>query len=554
VTGPDGTARRFDVLAATRRLIVGMMARPWGQVSPSIYETARLVSLQPNLSGQAGRLDFLRGTQRSDGAWGTGHGYDLVPTLSATEALLRSLDRGDDAIADTVTGRDGLRRTAAAGLYALRRRLPTTDRQTLPDMPAIEVIVPGLVEAINELLADGAGAADPLPVPAGMRAGVLALIRGRLAEGAPIEPKLAHALEVAGPAARGALAVTPAPTGAVGASPAATAAWVDAATGAGTPAWAYLEATVAQGGAGVPCTSPITVFERAWVLANLARAGLDPRPPAELIAQIQAALGHTGAATSPGLPPDADTTAMTLFALGQLGLRPDVECLRGYELTTHFCTWQGEDGTSTTVNAHVLEALGLAGLDPTAGPWPLAAAAKAADWLVAAQEPDGSWRDRWHASPYYATAACVQSLAEFGQGRTKPDCLSSAVDWVLDHQRDDGSWGVWEATVEETAYAVQALIGGAGRDRRIGPAVRRGLSYLIACVSPAPIPTDDNSLPGEPSFAVPALWHDKDLYAPAAIVSSAAIAAIHVAHGYLEAIVPGQRRPSSRPFARIPCY
>ncbi|MFD2350734.1 prenyltransferase/squalene oxidase repeat-containing protein [Nonomuraea ferruginea] len=61
-------------------------------------------------------------------------------------------------------------------------------------------------------------------------------------------------------------------------------------------------------------------------------------------------------------------------------------------------------------------------------------------WLAGLQRPDGSWDDRWHASPYYATLGCALALGEFG-GPEHTGAVLRAREWVLASQRDDGSWG-----------------------------------------------------------------------------------------------------------------
>src|SRR5690606_37044537 len=93
-------------------------------------------------------------------------------------------------------------------------------------------------------------------------------------------------------------------------------------------------------------------------------------------------------------------------------------------------------------------------------------------WLLAQQRPDGSWHDKWHASPYYATERCVTALSGH-TGPTTRDAVRSAGDWVLATQRDDGSWGVWGGTAEETAYAVDILL--ASTHHTAGSAVTEAL-------------------------------------------------------------------------------
>src|SRR5690606_32986290 len=116
-----------DVTAGAEELMRDLMARPWGQVSPSVYETGRLVSLAPWLVGHEARVAYLLATQRPDGAWGAPDGYALVPTVSATEAILSAIDRGGHG-ADPET----LRGSALRGVRALSGLLAETASR-LPD-------------------------------------------------------------------------------------------------------------------------------------------------------------------------------------------------------------------------------------------------------------------------------------------------------------------------------------------------------------------------------------------------------------------------------------
>ncbi|MFD0472314.1 hypothetical protein ACFQ0B_31455 [Nonomuraea thailandensis] len=78
----------MNVTREAGALVATLMSTPWGQVSASVYETGRLVTLAPWLIGHRERVHYLLRTQRPDGSWGAPDGYGLVPTLSATEALL----------------------------------------------------------------------------------------------------------------------------------------------------------------------------------------------------------------------------------------------------------------------------------------------------------------------------------------------------------------------------------------------------------------------------------------------------------------------------------
>ncbi|WP_309223324.1 prenyltransferase/squalene oxidase repeat-containing protein [Micromonospora sp. CP22] len=520
MTAPIATTSTPAVSAvadAVSDLVAELERQPPGQVSPSVYETGRLVADAPWLTGHGRRLAYLLGQQGVDGAWGAAGGYALVPTASAVEALLAELVRADPAGPGAPTRAD-LVRAGTRGLLALAGRLAAGG--AMPDTPAADLIVPALAARIDAHLTrlhhgDDASASEmPRALPPVDRRR-LNTVDALLDTDRPVPDKLWHAYEVLGPAAAGRTEVSPV-AGAVGASPAATAAWLGHRRSADRSARAYLDEVVSRHGGPVPCCTPITVFERSWTLATLSRVGLPARPSPELIAELVAALGPRGAATGPGLPADADTTSATLYALARLGRPVDPVSLDHYDLGSHFCTWRGEDGHSVTTNAHVLEALGWHSRHTGDGATRYAPRVAAlAGWLCERQQRDGHWADRWHASPYYATCCVVLALARYAPPGTATACIDRAVDWVLATQRADGGWGRWSSTAEETAYAVHILLGPGHRDRpEVPSSVRRALAHL-------PVETTDH----------PPLWHDKDLYAPLLIVRAAVLAARHLALG-----------------------
>jgi halimadienyl-diphosphate synthase len=496
---------------AVRELLAEVAEEPSGHTSTSIYETGRLVALAPWLTGHGDRIEYLLAQQRPDGRWGPPDGYALVPTLSATEAMLtvRATLGPDSRVVDAI-GR---------GAHALGRMLAGARAVPVPDTPAADLIVPALVGAIDDRLARS-GSGLRLPMPAGMDGRRLDSVRRLLTSGGPVPPKLLHAAEVVPDTVRDAPGIQPGPTGSIGASPAATAAWLGGppATAAGRSALAYLEDAVKRYGGPVPCATPIAVFERSWVLSTLARAGVPVDPPPGLVRSLADALGADGAAAAPGLPPDADTTAVTVYALALLGNAPDPECLWAYEVGRHFSTWPGEDGVSVTTNAHVLDAFTV-GPGSRTGRRRAAAVERVAGWLCERQRPDGAWDDRWHASEYYATSCCALALDAVGRrpgdplGRLVDRALDRALAWVLATQRPDGSWGRWAGTAEETAYAINVLLGTTRTpDARVLRAAARGCARL-------------RQFEGEPLHP---LWHDKDLYRPAAIVRATVLAATHL--------------------------
>ncbi|WP_052423498.1 prenyltransferase/squalene oxidase repeat-containing protein [Nonomuraea candida] len=502
-------AAAADLTALADDLVRSLMLRPWGQVSPSVYETGRVVSLAPWLTGHRERVDYLVGAQRPDGSWGAPDGYGLVPTLSATEGILAALTRDDPGL-----DRTALLEPARRGLRVLASWLG--GRLELPDMPAIEHIVPCLVALINRHVTALGMDHPPLPLPEGMSYDTLQLVRSWISSGAEVPEKLLHALEIAGDVAAGAPGIRPTPIGTIGASPAATAAWLGHGdvSEAGEPVRAHLEAVVRLHGGPVPVGLPITVFERSWVLSWLVRAGVPVEVPPEMLADIRAAVASGGTPAGYGLPPDADTTSVSLYTLALAGTPYEPDCLWDFRTGTHFSTWPGEQGTSVSVNAHVLDAFGqYVARRPAAAPRYAETIADLSAWIAGRQQPDGSWTDRWHASPYYATVSCALALDAFGGPAAAP-AVRAAAEWVLASQRADGSWGRWEGTAEETAYAMQILFLTEGRaDPRRAEAAKRGLEHLTRG-------TGDEH---------PPLWHDKDLYAPVAVNHAAVIASSYLA-------------------------
>jgi hypothetical protein len=519
-------------------LFRAIQANPRGSISPSIYETGRLVSLAPWLPGHRARIDFVLDQQRADGGWGGVGGYGLVPTLSGTEALLACLvDKGRRRMPPDLLSR--MVSAADRGLARSHRLLRTLGADDLPDTPAIEVIVPYLValiqrerDRLNET--DGVGldrwrGTVRFPLPKGVDDAALRGVQTILSAQHTVPLKVLHSLEVAGDLALGARGVPRALSGAVGASPAATAAWLGPRPVDRTqPALRYLHAIAAQHRGPVPSVTPITSFERAWVINSLAMADIRFTAPRRLVNEMLDSVGPRGVAGGSGLPQDADTTSGMLCALGHAGVSSRLGVLRRFDASTHFHTWINERTPSPTTNAHVLAALTQIGARQSA--WRRQAVQRTAMWLRDQQGADGAWSDKWHASPYYSTMCCVAALRHVPAGHAG-DAVDRAVGWVLASQRRNGSWGRWTGTSEETAYALQILLYRARPDRSSVAAAARGYRFLV----------------GASDTAFPPMWHDKDLYTPTQVVRAAVLSACHLARAApaVQAgvrAVPGPRR------------
>ncbi|MGW7823902.1 labda-7,13-dienyl diphosphate synthase [Streptomyces puniciscabiei] len=492
----------------------------WGSVGPSVYETARVISLAPWLPDHERRLTWLCKVQRDDGSWGEGPShYRLLPTLSAVEAALSVFREGTAS----PSRRAELEVTASNGLAALRS---LTHGGPWPDTAAIEILVPSLTATINEHLDQPAigeltqlGAwtrGTRVTVPAGFDDALPARIGAQCRTTGVLPAKLHHTLE--GVSRSVPLASVHPAGGLIGSSPAATAAWAAVATtSARQPAVTRLK-TVARRYDGLfPEAAPISAFERMWVAAALAGPGL----PDRCLPTVRAWAGQTydsdGVRGAPGLLPDADDTAMTILVSALAGQPRDPGALSVFEAGTHYDCYVGEDTGSVTANAHAVQALDrYLTCRPAESANYRSRTVMARDWLLERQAPDGSWTDKWHASPYYATERCVTALCH-GEGPRAADAVRRAADWVLATQGADGSWGVWGGTAEETAYAVKILVRAPpGREpARTHGALDRAAPVLAAAAA-------DQAGP------CPALWHDKTLYAPHAMVHAEVLAALEL--------------------------
>jgi squalene-hopene/tetraprenyl-beta-curcumene cyclase len=274
-----------------------------------------------------------------------------------------------------------------------------------------------------------------------------------------------------------------------------------------SPVWDTCLAVIALADAGLPADDPALVRAVNWLLGEeitvrgdwtVQRPGLAPG-------------GWAFEFANDGYP-DVDDTAEVILALDRMDV-PDVEAAiaRGITWTLGmqcadggwaafdidntrklierlpFCDFGAViDPPSADVTAHMVEMLAARGLADGLH------ARRGVEWLLGAQEPDGSWFGRWGANYVYGTGAAVPALIAAGIRRDS-DPVRRAVAWLHAHQNADGGWGEdlrsyrdaeWHgrgaSTASQTAWALLALLA-ADED---SPSLHRGVQWLLATQQP----------------------------------------------------------------------
>jgi halimadienyl-diphosphate synthase len=292
--------------------------------------------------------------------------------------------------------------------------------------------------------------------------------------------------------------------GSVGTSPSATAYFALYVRRGDSRALNYLREVAIDGTA--PNVKPFEVFEIAWTLWNLMLTDvLDD----ELLALCQIHLDTLEAAWEPerGVGhtvrytlAEGDDTSLTYEVLAHFGRVVDLEAVLNYEHVFYFRCFELESNPSISTNIHVLGALRQAGLEKQHS-----SVQKVLRFLEKVQTDKTFWFDKWHASPYYATAHGIIACAGYAN-----ELVHNAVSWIFATQKKDGSWGYYMSSAEETAYCLQALAIWERQGHNVPNGVlERGAKWLAQHADPP----------------YPPLWMGKCLYCPELVIRSAILSA-----------------------------
>ncbi len=489
-----------DMLLTDLRFLIMDLGAGGGKMSPSVYDTAQVLRLATADERDHQVVEWLLEQQQPDGGWGNPavpRARDL-PTLAAILALYS--DKRKQVRDAALNGIGFLHRQAHYWVGALPDDLPV----------GVELLLPRLLE--DALKAN-------IDIPCEPYAELFALGRKRQAmiKRITLRAGTAHVHSWEG---------IDAPTdqdvldgsGSVGHSPAATAAWLNATQDRPDLAesrWiaqSYLEQAYTVTGSSIPglypTVWPMDRFEQVFGLYILLAADLIDHTKLHDVIQMQLAdlaraLRPEGLGMSDHFMRDGDITATTIAVLGANGYPVDRQVLRQFEVNDHFYTYPGELQPSLTTTAHAIHALAIFGEDTK----------RAQRYLIDRQLPDGRWLgDKWHSSWLYTTCQVVLAL----QGQGNRDALQRARRALLTYQHADGGWGLYESTLEETAYALialRALMRDIDNDGGIRLAIQRAIRLMLARYRPF-------------SQEQMQSWIGKEMYHPARVAYAMQLAAL----------------------------
>lgn len=467
--------------------IAALLPRIGGSaISPSAYDTARVALLrEPGGTAPAfpesGR--WLLDHQHPDGSWGGAVAMPHDRCICTLAAVIALTELSRDEMADRAAAQDAADRGAAY----LRSAVGVLSGETR-DTAGFELVFPSLLERARglgiELPYEGFSWLHDLRR---RKLDLLALLGGNLGHAV-------YNLEAFEQLPDSVLdGSAQSQDGSFGCSPASTAGVLETLDNAA--ALRYLRGELAASGDGsVGTVRPFQVFERAWILADVQRTGVDfpeLKPEIDRLREEWTPRGVGMAST--GIPGDGDCTALAFTVLSEAGHRVEASAMEHYRRESGYVTYPFELNASLSCNAHVLTALRRTA-DADEG-----AVRCALEALRANRSHDGAWYDKWHISPYYTTGHAIEAV----HGLDETLCRD-AVDWLVRTQRPDGGWGIGGSSGEETAYALTGLLSAEDHLDEAGlAAIEAGAAHLAAWAD-----TTEH----------PELWVGKSLYAPLLVI------------------------------------
>ena len=446
-------------------------------------------------------IEWLCENQLPDGSWGAGEAYyyhdRVISTLSAMIALTKCGRRQSDkrAIEKGLLALEDITNNATKGLSNALKGFTVGFEMIVPTLVA-EAESMGIIKQQKERI---------LGRIAHQRVEKLSRLQGKMinrhltaafsAEMAGVDGK--HMLDIDNLQEK---------NGSVGCSPSATAYFALQVIREDNRAMKYLHKTRKEGG-GAPNVAPFDVFEIAWTLWNISlipgfeKTNGKVRAHIDFLSKVWDTGGGAGFSSEYSVN-DSDGTSVVFDVLSRYGIYKSERNILSYEEPEYFRCFALESDPSISTNVHVISALRSAGYEVT-NP----SVAKVIKFLEKTKNPNGFWEDKWHISPFYTTAHAIIACAGYAN-----NLVTESVQWLIDSQRTDGSWGVFDATSEETAYAILALWSWDQKGGHVPKdALLKGNMWL-----------EEHQPKFEP------LWIGKCLYSPKLVIESTVLCALTI--------------------------
>lgn len=478
---------------------------------PSPYDTAwmaRVVDPDTNESRWPHLLNWLLENQHEDGSWGAAVPYyhdRILCTLIAIMALHERMPAFDDA--------EAMQTAIRHGEQYLWNHLHMLVNDPF-ELVGFELVFPTLLAEAREM---GLHVPNHTAGYGEIQSRKLRLIPPDMLYAPNVST--VHSLEFLGQGAdkeRLAGAIT---HGSLGNSPSATA-YYSRYFPQDDTAVAYLQGVAARQ---VPYLYPCSIFELTWTLNSLTYTDLPLKPfaPDVLWHCLREELQEDGIGLDKtfGIP-DGDITSVThkLLMMADYELDADILC-RFQNRNGLFRTYFFERNPSVGTNLHALEAIKLLPAYPNREQVRL----DVITMLLDQRQHNVYWYDKWHISPFYATAHAIPALVAEEMPALTHVCRYT-IDWLLHTQWSNGGWGWYDmVTLEETAYALIALLA----FHRAQPLddvtpLRKGARFLREAYFGA----------GD-EVTFPELWIGKCLYTPHDVVKMAILSALIMYEGIM---------------------
>ncbi len=246
---------------------------------------------------------------------------------------------------------------------------------------------------------------------------------------------------------------------------------------------------------------PIDIFEYGWIMYNLILAHLYFERYHEVSDFLLSNLKNSSVGCSTDSPlTDADDTAVVCKVLEDMNYSIDYQIFDEYYTGEYYQTFNFELDPSVSTNIHMLDLVRSCPEFPDRD--------EIIEHLLKFLKKNifnGFWRDKWHISPYYPTSHAIFALCDIDLSLSE-----KAVSWIQKSQNQNGMWGENDGTLEETSYAIQALM-----------YYNQHESIDLEGVSKALLTIDS----AVPTNVLDDLWIGKVLYCPTNVVLSSLMSA-----------------------------